>query len=918
MRTRNRRTSLAALFAIGGWITALNLGIHLWMSNKKTTHQPSIIVQSPPIVANFPQPTSVPANLTQGSETKTTQARVEGNTSALAMLEQNRDKESRRRRSPRPARRPEDNRENADVDVPRAPVHHAFGPAPVDANAVEDVPIDYLAVDTSDELDNDPAGHSSRVSDGPILIQASGRNPAITGRTNQQDQPQAKTQTDESKPGQTESQTDQPEPQVAQAPVSSEPPVSAPSSLLSQLGRAQERAAQSAAPGASGVESSNQSSAVDTTQLARQSTSAASISGVRRSPVSIQPTVHGYQQQQIYGQYQGANFVPVRFDFDSILSNVDPGLIDNLIIIPGPYGVKYGPGLSFIDVVATLTPRYDCPEWHSRTNFLYQTNGEQFYGRETIYGGGQDYGMRVSYGHKIGSDYQSGDDTNIPGSYNVRDVNLALGIDFTECSKLEIEYLTQDLTDTEYSGLIFDAEFRRTDAVFLRYTCDDMISNSKLLVEAWYNRTNFLGNNLNRSKQYFYRDNLYFNAQGMSFFPVVAFVGFTEAQVVNSGFRIAPTWGPDDGLQIMAGIDFHYVQQQLDEFDDFTDNTLQFSPVGFDNFPVLPSESIDPGMFIEVKLPVDDDLKLTAGARVDWVRTNADARHRAISPDGTRPLIFGLDELPTDSFEEVFGTGMTKHDVLMAMFLSADYTICKHLDLRMGFGHGQRPPSLTERYAFLPFLTVIQDATNAPLGDPNLDPEKASQFDLALVGNFECVRFRAAGFCSMVEDFISFDYIFFPTSPDVPTLVFSNTHAVLAGFEFGGEFDLAPCLTSFVNMSLVDGRDLDRDSPLPSIAPFQSRIGIRLHDSENKVFGVEFAARIVEKQDRIAATLFEQSTPGFTTFDLRAWWQINKHLRLTGGIDNLTDKNYLEHLSVHAPRVLEPGINFYIAMQIDF
>jgi len=34
--------------------------------------------------------------------------------------------------------------------------------------------------------------------------------------------------------------------------------------------------------------------------------------------------------------YQGANFLPVRYDLDSMLSSIDPGLLDNLIIIPGP------------------------------------------------------------------------------------------------------------------------------------------------------------------------------------------------------------------------------------------------------------------------------------------------------------------------------------------------------------------------------------------------------------------------------------------------------------------------------------------------------------------------------------------------------------------------------------------------------
>ncbi len=885
------------MLAVAGWVTAMNLGVHLWMSNRTPPSQQPIVVHSPPIVAHFPAPASPVPSIGQ---------EVVGIYTAPSPPfagERGRGEWGNVTREPitptiSSAAGSEEEKTGSQFCEDRDKVIVANG----------EVAVDYM-VDASDEA-VETAEVTTSDTRGPKLIQAVVEQQSSPAPSANQTHPPATPSSGQSLPDAA--------PQAGQSPMTTEPPVSAPSSLLGQLGRAAERADQSAAPGATGVDAGTQSSAIDTTQLVRQSTSAASISGIRRSPVSIQPTVRGYQQQQIYGQYQGAQFVPVRFDFDSILSNVDPGLIDNLIIISGPYGLKYGPGLAFIDVVATATPRSECPEWHSRTNLLYQTSGDQLYGRETLSFAGPDYGMRFSYGHKVGSDYESGDGTNIPATYNVRDVDFAFGLDLTEYSKLEIEYLSQDLTDTEYAGLIFDAEFRRTEAVFLRYTCDDIVCNSKLLVEAWYNRTKFAGDNLNDSKQFFYRDNLYFNAQGASFFPDVAFVGFTKAESVSAGFRIAPTWGGEDELQLTAGVDFHYIQQRLDEFDDFTDNTLQFSPVGFDNFPVLPSESVDPGLFIEATAPVADDLELAAGARVDWLRTDAEARHRTRAPDGTRPLIFGLDELPRDSFEDVFGTGMTKHDVLMAMFASADYTINENIELRLGFGHGQRPPSLTERYAYLPFLTVIQDATNAPLGDPNLDPEKASQFDLALSGNYDCLRFRTAGFCSLVEDFISFDYIFFPTTPDVPTLVFANTRAILAGFEAGGEYDLAPCWTPFMNMSYVDGRDEDADRPLPSIAPFQARVGVRWHDPENQCYGVEFAARIVDNQDRIADDLFESATPGFTIYDLRAWWQVNECLRLTTGIDNLTNKNYLEHLSVHAPRVLEPGLNFYLAMQLDY
>ena len=714
------------------------------------------------------------------------------------------------------------------------------------------------------------------------------------------------------------------QPMVANADV----PISQESSLFGQLSKAQERASQSAAPSATGVDAVGQgsASAIETTELVRESTGAISIARARRSAVSMQPVIRGYQQSQIYAQYQGANFVPARIDFDSILSNIDPGVINNLIIIPGPYGVKYGPGLSFIDIVATPTPRYAIPEFHSQTNVLAQSNGQQLYGREMFFGGGPDYGFRFSVGQKTGNDYRSGDNTSIPASYNVRDIDLAVGFDLSPLAKLELEYLTQDMTNTEFAGLIFDARFRKTDALSVRLTIDDL-EGPNWLVEAWFNRTSYSGDNLNPSKQFFYRNTYPFNSP-IPFpnpYPHVSFTGFTTGETTNAGFRLAPTWGKKDEVQITAGIDFHYVAQQIDEVDKFEDPSIGITPGKFDSFPVPPAKSYDPGVYWEMKAPVEDDVTITAGARIDLVTSSADGRHRTVAPDGTIPNIVAIDDvapgnfLVKNSYEEILGGTFDRRNLLLAGFISAEYRVTEELHLRAGFGHGERAPNATERYGYLPFLTIIQTPSNAPAGDPNLRSEKSNQFDLALIGDYEDVRFQISGFASIIHDYISFANYPFPNALNFPEILhYANTNATLAGGEASGEYDVTENWSPFFNLSFVEGRDQTRHEPLPSIFPFQSRMGLRWHDPSRKQYGVELSARVVAAQYHVSTRLSEPRTPGFTTFDLRGYWQFNKHLKLNGGIENLTNLNYLEALSVHNPAVFEPGTNFFLGAQVDY
>ena len=220
-----------------------------------------------------------------------------------------------------------------------------------------------------------------------------------------------------------------------------------------------------------------------------------------------------------------------------------------------------------------------------------------------------------------------------------------------------------------------------------------------------------------------------------------------------------------------------------------------------------------------------------------------------------------------------------------------------------------------------------------------------TQVDFGIQGNYERTRVGAHGYFSWIEDLITYDLLSpaggagglggFPSAAG-----FVNTEeAILAGFEVFGENDLTPWLTSFGTISYIEGRDLSRGKAarsigsddgrsdvfdlnresLPGITPLESRVGLRFHDPSKKpTWGLEFAARIVDDQDRVASSLEEIATPGFTTFDLRYFKRHNNWL-LTFGAENLTDKFYREHLDYRSGRgVFRPGINLYSGIELTF
>ena len=103
-----------------------------------------------------------------------------------------------------------------------------------------------------------------------------------------------------------------------------------------------------------------------------------------RSPVSADPYIRGYKGGEIYTQADGVYWTPARRDLDTMLNKIDPDMMQNVTVVPGPYGLRYGPGLAFIDVTRQPAPRYECGfESHFDTSGSVRSNGGQIYGRET-------------------------------------------------------------------------------------------------------------------------------------------------------------------------------------------------------------------------------------------------------------------------------------------------------------------------------------------------------------------------------------------------------------------------------------------------------------------------------------------------------------------------------------------------------
>ncbi len=624
----------------------------------------------------------------------------------------------------------------------------------------------------------------------------------------------------------------------------------------------------------------------------------------RRSSAFFDPQIRGFRSGDIYTQVDGVYSVPARQDLDSVLSTIDPSSIQDVIVIPGPYGVRYGPGFSFLDIARNPTPRYDCFENHLRLGTTYRHNGRQYNNGGVVYGGGPNFGYRINYGDNVGVDYRSGDSIQVPASFHSRNIVADFGFDTFEDQHVEFTYTRLDQTDTEYAAQFFDIDFLGAQSYNLRLIDEDPTAPwSRLVAQGWYSESRYTGDTLNQSK----RDSGVIprieTALGLALAePDPRFAGFTEGDVQTTGARLAVTHGEADSYNLSWGPDFRYIRQQIDE-SFFISNLILPEPPIFTNMPQ--SEWVDPGFFAELQIPLTCCWTATIGGRVDWLHTTADR-------DQLRRDINGIY---SGSLPGVFDDTsiLQQNDILYAFYLNNRLELAEGWSVNLGGGHSQRPPTLTDRYADGLFLAIIQNGFSRVVGDPNLDVARNWQLDAGIEADNDWWRARMRGYHARIHDYLTYrvNPIIDPTGARI--LLSTNTNlALLSGCDASCDIDLNDWWTAFGVTNYVYGVDDEIDQPLPSIPPLDSRVGLRLHDPEQgQTWGFEFAARIVNDQDQVGAlrlglspdmvATVEQQTPGFTTYLIRGYWNVSENLNLVAGIENLFDKQYLEHLNIRLP-----------------
>lgn len=286
-------------------------------------------------------------------------------------------------------------------------------------------------------------------------------------------------------------------------------------------------------------------------------------------------------------------------------------------------------------------------------------------------------------------------------------------------------------------------------------------------------------------------------------------------------------------------------------------------------------------VFAELERPWGDQLSFEAGARVESSRAEADPGL------ADTDLYFAYHRTRSTSAEETLFSG----NVGLIWKPREDW------DFSARLGSAERAPDPQERYFALRRMGTDW------VGNPQLAPPRQTQLDLGARYRGERLTLDVTGWAARVADAITVvDGARLEMVPGVMNRharTYINHDTEMWGAEVAALAPLGSNVALQAKITWLRGsRDLapeagvvDRD--LPELPPLSGRLALRWEPGR---WFTELEGVAAAEQTRVDSGLQETETPAWQIANLRAGVELGRFW-LIGGVENLFDRTYREHLS---------------------
>jgi len=566
-----------------------------------------------------------------------------------------------------------------------------------------------------------------------------------------------------------------------------------------------------------------------------------------------------------------------------------PESYDRITVVKGPQTVLYGPGNS------AGTVRFE------RSRERFQKAGLE--GFASLMGGSfgrhdevfdAQVGAQTFYVRGIGTrshsdDYEDGKGTPIHSRYTRWSANAAVGWTPSDDTRLEVTgaksngeaaYADRTVDGSKFlrENLGFKGEFRRVSALV-----------EKVAFQAYRN----------------YADHIMDNYKLRTFVPSMM---APEPAAMNpdrttTGGRLALDLRVASSTLFTAGLD-----TQTNE------HTGRMSMMQWS----LPEEAMprvadarfrNAGAFAELNHALTSKDRLIGGLRAD--------RWHAEDPRATVALTMMITAANPTANQE-------RNDTLTSGFLRYEREAVPGSTFYVGLGHAERFPDYWEAFTKETLTGISAFHTR---------PEKTTQLDAGWVQTGP-VRTSGSFFYGRVSDFILIQSNVAKPAGMMGTRLATVTRNVDAT-TWGGELGLGTQVAGFLkvdaSLAYTRGENDSDGRPLAQIAPLEARLGLGY---EGEAWSAGCLIRGVARQDRFVVNqgnIVGQdlgASAGFAVVALNAGWKPAAGWLITGGVDNLFNRIYAEHISrstsavpgyaAQSLRVNEPGRMVWLKAAFTF
>jgi hemoglobin/transferrin/lactoferrin receptor protein len=353
--------------------------------------------------------------------------------------------------------------------------------------------------------------------------------------------------------------------------------------------------------------------------------------------------------------------------------------------------------------------------------------------------------------------------------------------------------------------------------------------------------------------------------------------------------------GEEDNHQLSYGFDWDTTDSRRPSSETRTDKDgniiLDSSGNPWDDVQTapFPENTTDRfGVYLQDTIQLTDQWSLIPGVRYDYYKMTPkeDEGYENVNPGDE----FAPEVISDSNISWRLGTIYKFTDNISAYFQYSQGFKVPPYDLAyFYFDH----VAFCDWAAFTCFGVRILPATD-------LVPEESDSYEIGIRGDIGNFSYNLSAYYNDYDNFIEVaylgsvdgDYYGFPLVTDV--YQYQNIDSArISGVEFRFDYYLGNNVTAFLNGEYMDSEDKTTGEQLRTIQPFNGTFGVNYYRGS---FSTDVMMKWTDDMDKVPDGAV--TTDGYLTFDLFARYDFSSRLRLSAGILNMFNKEYIEYTSV--------------------